>query len=128
MRDLLHHGGHSGEAAHQHLAAHPTHAEDSCKEREVRGQQRSGGDLRAGSLRNINSRLRGCGEVKLVTHLSQLVRNRTETTPSQETTHIRSDIFLYQVNQVYKIIYQTNIIRINKSLLQKYKLKSRDYF
>ena len=42
VRDLLHHGGHSGEAAHQHLAAHPTHAEDSCKEREVRGQQRWG--------------------------------------------------------------------------------------
>ena len=72
--------------------------------------------MRAGSLRNIASRLRG-----VRTHLSQLIRNRTETTPSQETTHIRSDIFLYQV---YKIIYQTNIIRINKSLLQKYKLKS----
>ena len=44
-------------------------------------------------------------EVKLVTHLSQLIRNRTETTPSQETTHIsRSEIFLYQVNQVYKIM------------------------
>ena len=42
VRDLLHHGGHSGEAAHQHLAAHPTHAEDSCKEREVRGQERWG--------------------------------------------------------------------------------------
>ena len=31
VRDLLHHGGHSWEAAHQNLSAHATHAEDSWK-------------------------------------------------------------------------------------------------
>ena len=36
VRDLLHHGRHSGEAAHQNLPTHSAHAEDSCKEREVR--------------------------------------------------------------------------------------------
>ena len=63
--------------------------------------------MRAGSLRNIASRLRG-----VRTHLSQLIRNRTETTPSQETTHIRSDIFIYQVNQPSIQIISNKNIRI----------------
>ena len=48
MRHLLHHGRHSGEAAHQNLpthaahSAHSTHAEDSCKEREVRRRESKG--------------------------------------------------------------------------------------
>lgn len=41
VRDLLDHGRHAGEPAHQHLpthaahASHAAHAEDSCKEKDV---------------------------------------------------------------------------------------------
>ena len=107
MRHLLDHGRHSGEAAYQHLPAHSAHAEDSCKERErleegrarriCEGRQSEKYGQQSERVISYQLCLREY-EVKL-THLSQLIRNRTETTPSQETTHIRWDIFLYQVNQ-----------------------------
>ena len=66
----------------------------AAKRERLERSAEQGRDLRAGSLRNITSRLRGGDEVK--TSLSPLIRNRTETTPSQETTHIsRSEIFNY---------------------------------